>query len=352
MIRQIITHLLIVSGVVVLALSTSSTCMDLIWEKRHGSRWWSTYDYPNGDLCGMAHLDWVAKFRPTRSEPLARPTANAKSPTTLYLVGDSYTWSLTDTLFVGNTRFHFINRYAGGRYHLDSSSRNILIIELSECMIRDYFSNSHLLEEVNDSLKSMPKVVYAPSAIKPCNSFATFFPAVHVDDFFNRNINKNLQTNLFNYNIIMPMFATKAAFNYFVFQRASGYVAISDDGNFLFNTATISKTENCGSYKSVDKNEIDQLVANLNIVNQSYLQDGFNEVYLSIIPNTASIMQPKGYNNLIPLLQNDPELKMKIIDIYSVFKSSREVCFESGDGHWNNTGREKWLHLVNEILLD
>ena len=91
----------------------------------------------------------------------------------------------------------------------------------------------------------------------------------------------------------------------------------------------------------------------MNKVYDHYKAEGFTEVYLSVIPNTATIMQPEGYNNLIPLLYGNPQLRMKIIDVYSVFKKDPEGnYFNSGDTHWNKKGFLVWLDMVNNIIID
>src|ERR1019366_8307496 len=98
--------------------------------------------------------------------------------------------------------------------------------------------------------------------------------------------------------------------------------------------------------------EITHLVDNFNIIYDHYLANGFKEVYLSIIPNSATIVQPEGYNNLIPFIQNNPHLRMKIIDAYTSFKQSAKLLYLPGDTHWNNAGKQIWVNMVNEKLIN
>ncbi len=180
---------------------------------------------------------------------------------------------------------------------------------------------------------------------------ASILPQLSVDNFFNKYINQNLQCNLFNYNFIIPVFECKAALNYYIFNRASGDAMISEDRNFLFLKETVSKTDIGSSYVPVNNSDITGIVNNFNKIYAHYKEEGFSEVYLSIIPNSATIVQPEGYNNLIPLIQNDVRLKMKVIDIYSVFKKSSDLYFLPGDTHWNFKGKQLWLDVVNEQLM-
>src|ERR1019366_9750435 len=97
------------------------------------------------------------------------------------------------------------------------------------------------------------------------------------------------------YNFIIPVFEYKAALNYYLFNRASGDVVISNDRDFLFLNETVSGTDIGSSYITIPDTEITHLVDNFNIIYDHYLANGFKEVYLSIIPNSATIVQPEGY---------------------------------------------------------
>ena len=127
-------------------------------------------------------------------------------------------------------------------------------------------------------------------------------------------------------------------------------MVISEDRNFLFLRETVSLTDAGSSYVEVTDAEVRKLVSNFNTIYQHYKDNGFDEVYLSVIPNSATIMQPQGYNQLIPRLQRDPGLHMKIIDAYTRFSQSPDVLYQPGDTHWNLAGKQLWIDLVNETL--
>ena len=120
----------------------------------------------------------------------------------------------------------------------------------------------------------------------------------------------------------------------------------------MFLKETVSYTDSGSSYFPVQQGQVPHLVDNLNTIYDHYKAAGFSEVYLSVIPNTASLMQPDGYNNLIPLIQNDPRLEMKVIDVYDTFKQSPELLFYYGDSHWNKQGKQKWMDMVFKILTN
>ena len=236
-------------------------------------------------------------------------------------------------------------------YHLDRTKKNIFIIEISESQLRDYFASLRMLAEICDSSLNANATSKTYLRNKPNVKMASFLPELAADMFFNRNINQNLQYNLFNYNFITPMFGYKAAINYYCFNRASGDVVISNDRQFLLYKGTVEDTGTGSSFSEINADEIRTIVDNLNTVYANFKAHGFNEVYLSIIPNTVSVVEPAKYNHLIQLIEKNRQLKMPVIDAYSIYENNPRAYFLAGDTHWNNKGLLLWLKTVNERLL-
>ncbi len=348
MIKKVLSYIFIIFGLVALYMSTSRMAMEFVAANRDHDKWWGTYQMKNGDLISLSYLDFVKRFNPPKDHTtLKKPVYNGPKNTALYLHGDSYTYRLPDSSFAGLAEYHLIDRNHGMNYHLDSTKRNILILEVSERYARGYYGGLQIFDELCDSLIKKKSIAYSAAMQR---NFASIIPSFDVNDLFNKYINQNLQCNLFNYNFIFPMFEYKAALNYYIFNRASGDVVISNDRNFLFLKETVSLTYGGSSYYPLTGADIDWMVDKLNTIYDHYKTSGFSEVYLSIIPNSATIMQPQGYNNLIPDIQNDKRLRMKIIDAYDAFKQSKEVLYMPGDTHWNNKGKQLWLDIVNEKL--
>ncbi len=352
MLKRIFRDILIVSGLILLWASTSRTAMKYLSDKRDNNTWWGTYQCLNGDLVSMAHLDAVARFNPRKlKQNFKQPAYEGTRKTDLYLDGDSHTWHLDITNFAGLSAFHYFERTHGYRYHLDKDKKSILLIEISERYLQSYFSAPNMFDEVYDTSSQQKNSLLRCGPRAEIKQYASLFESIGLSELFNKNINQNLECNLFNYNFIMPMFEYKAALNYYAFNRASGDVVISNDRKFLFYKETVSRTDVGSSYYAVTADDKARIVDILNKVYDHYKAAGFSEIYISIVPNSASIMQPDGYNNLIPDIQNDPRLRMKVIDIYTVFKKSKELYFLPGDTHWNFKGKQLWLDVVNERLL-
>lgn len=354
MFKKGLRDFLIMFGLVVLWASTSRTAMQYISDNRDGTKWWDTYPCKHGDLVSMSYLDFVKRFNPDPDTSIIRrPAYTGPGKTVLFLDGDSYTWywHLKDTNFAGVCEFHYIDRYHGGYYHLDTTKRNVLLIEISERMFREYFSTTRMMDEVVDSAIRKKSIALTHGLSQGQMQYASFLPGLQFNDLFNKNINQNLQCNLFNYNFIIPMFEYKAALNYYLFNRASGDVVISKDRNFLFLRNTVSLTDISSSYGPLTADDITQFIEHLNTIYDHYKAAGFAEIYLSVIPNSATIMQPEGYNNLIPLIHNDPRFRMKTVDVFTAFRNSKEVLYHPGDTHWNKRGLMKWIATTNETLV-
>ena len=353
MFKRIARDVLIAFGLLALWASTSRTFMQYVSEKRDVNKWWGSYQYMrDGDLVNLSYLDFVKKFQPPpRPAGFIRPTYNGPSNTVLYMYGDSHTWHLDDTDFAGLCGFHYLQRIHGGYYHLDTTKRNVLIVEISEHYLRSYFEDTRMIREFYDSSGKNESTACNSGKNTANKKYSTPIPDVQLSCLFNKNINQNLQCNLFNYLFVMPMFEYKAALNYYLFNRASGDVVISDDRNYLFLKETVSHDDVGSSYEILPADVVPTVVNNLNLISDHYKREGFREVYFSFIPNTATILQPNGYNSLIPSIEHDPNLRAQIIDAYNVFKNATELCFLPGDTHWNHKGKQLWIDEVNKVLI-
>jgi hypothetical protein len=345
MLKKIARDILIIAGVLIMAASTSRTFMQKVSEKRiDREEWWGVHKPVEGDLVAMSYLGFVDKFLSPRDYYFTKHPVDS-SNTDLYIYGDSHIWKIPDTAYAAVNKFTYVWRgNADLVYTLDTSRNNILLIEITERYLRDYFSRTEIFDHV--------KKEQATAAI-PHDLQLTYseFKLPYVEDIFNPNINQNIEFNLFNYNIINPVRKTKAYLSYRLFNRASGDVVIAKDGSRLFLKETVQGRRVENSYYPVSDEEINNMVANINAINDHYRQEGFDEVYLSIIPNPATNLQPEGRNNLIPRLETNAALKIKLISMYDLFEHAPPGIHRPGDTHWSNAGLQIWLSEVNKMLL-
>ena len=352
MLKRIGRDLLIVLGLVILWTSTSRTTMQFISDSRDNEKWWGKHQFNHGDLASMSYLDYLNKFNSSLVWDTKKSDYHGQCNAVLFLHGDSYTWKLADSVFSGICAYKFIGWAGSYKYKLDKTKKNILVIEASEHLLRNYYGTTQIIDQLHDTTISS----YSTTGKTPHGNYrprySSFLPDLKINDLFNKYINQNIQFNLFNYNFITPMFGTKAAINLYLFDRASGNVVISNDKEYLFLGESVDRESAGSSCSPLAKEEIDHLVSNFNTIYDYYKTSGFKEIYLSIIPNTVSVVQPEEYNNLIPQIQSNPRLKMKVIDMYSVLKRSPGLLLAKGDTHWNSKGRQVWVDMVNNILTN
>ena len=314
----------------------------------HRPLWWGEQSGRWGDLTSMSYLDQVKKFCAPADYVFDKPGGEQNTNIALYLYGDSYVREIPKDAFAGIDTFAFHFRYDTHDYTLNPARRNILIIEASERFVRERFRTPALLQNLR--VKGEPAgdaAAMAPPKKSPQNT------PFRITDLFNPYINQNLEYHLFNYNFLIFPRQVKAALNYKLFNRASGDVVISDNGNFLFYKITVLQNNLCSSYDRLATNETNTIVASLDTIYDHYKRAGFDEIYFSAIPNPVTILQPGPYNNLIPLIQNDPKMKMPCIDLYTPFKQSPAPAslYRAGDTHWSNKGMQMWLQKVNNALM-
>lgn len=356
--KKIAAFIGILFSIAVLYVSTSRSCMSYIYANRiwggPHNKWYSPYRSKGGDLTGMAYLDGIRKFVEPMSYTFEKAIDSTPANIHLLLYGDSYTKDIPDSAFACISHYDYGRRgYTNIAYTLDSNEKNILVIEIGERFLRDYFSKIFIFNNVGPDVHAATTTTPTAPFIAPRHYASFALPDLgFVDSMFNPNINQNIEQNVFNYAIINPIRILKATFNYHFFNRASGDVIVSKNNNALFLKETAITTGKPSSYSEITDQELFTIVNNINTIYDSYTQRGFKAVYLSIIPNPASILQPEGYNNLIPKVQNHPGMKVPCINVYDVFKADKDPArlYRQGDTHWNNKGMHIWLNMINAEL--
>jgi hypothetical protein len=331
-----------------LVISTSDKLMNKIIDERSGlNNMFGLHSGTGGDLVSISYLDNVEHFKEKNEFKFVKPSDDtANRNIDLYIYGDSYMLEIPDSAFACVHNYHFCRRgYQDMTYSLDPHKKNILIIEIAERFARVEFELQETMRHFN---KKKPDVSSAQLSVPPI--IYAKFPDV---DIFNPDINRNLEFNLFGYRFWDQVKFAKASLTYYLFKRAVGDAVVSDDGERLFLKETLAKTGRASIYYSFDQRELQGMFRNLNATCAYYKADGFDEVYLSVIPNPVTILKPENYNGLIPSLQQADSLKcMHIIDMYSLFTKEQDPgkLFRISDTHWSNDGIQVWLKTVNTEL--
>ncbi|MBC8151499.1 MAG: hypothetical protein H7Z72_01175, partial [Bacteroidetes bacterium] len=274
------------------------------------------------------------------------PTARSQARVNLYLIGDSF----SEPERIGPRDFpanYFLRTKweNQNRVQLDTTTRNVLIIETVERHFRDHFS------QPVTSLVVVPDTTQKPDppTLTPGQRLRAIADLIQPSAV----VEERLETLLFGHPWALWWKEQKAGFNLAVFDRANPKVGLSRDREHVFvGLDTDTTTGKTSSFTPLPDVELDQYIDSLNAVYDRYRASGFDAVYLSIIPNKVTLIAPDlgSYNHLIERIQQHPRLRMPVIDVYSIYRKTSQPIYAIGDSHWNCTGRAIWLQAINERL--
>lgn len=283
--------------------------------------------YRYGDLFLFSDMPgYKIRVDTNKIRPPVRVTNNHIA---LTVIGDSHMLHF-DSLSFNAGEYHFIhwNDIPAPIPPPDSQKTNILVIETTERYCRE-----RLIKD---------KLIY-PGAKKRVTAEEAQIKLSAED---------NLQFVLTNMDWAIPFKELKTFISLKLFDKFDSRVAKPDGSGRLFLEETIHSEKSSSCYNPVSDSEIIELVDTLNIIYENVKGMGFDRVYLSIIPNSASIYHHSDlpYNNIIERIQGHPNLKMPYIDAYQTFKNQSNSVFYCNDSHCNNLGRTLWLAKVNSAL--
>lgn len=303
--------------------------------------------YVYGDLYGMSHLSYFRKqYQP--DTPVVYADCEGMKNIDLYAESDSYVWPLftipnyfccvNKLTYVKNKEGYIIAR-------LDTSKVNVLLLEFSERnVLRSLTDSTYVNNLVNirnigkasKYYKNIPEKSKLPSLI------------------FNNTIGDNLAYNVWDYSFFRPVKELKADLDYHLFHNTDVNVAISKDGKQLYYNTTIDTTDIVSAFRFITDEEKNNIIASLNRIYDNAKQYGFDRVYLTLVPNPVSILDPHfnglHYNNLLNRVQNDPNLKMPFINLWPRFMQLQRKVYQKSDSHWNRYGANIWLQKFNAEL--
>lgn len=297
-------------------------------------------DYRFGDLYRLSALPQFKVAQPA-CEPSHQSSDTAS--THLYLIGDSF--SEPQRLSQSDFRVSAYQRVGWDHsqpIQLDSSKRNVLLIESVERHVREHFSRPVnefvVLSDTNRIHQQLPSLGEQIKA-----------------DFHRTDVEERLESALFSQNWALWIKEAKARLTLNWFGRAYTSVSLSNDRQHVFlhsDTDTTKAKVLNSSFSLLTDAEVDKLVEGINATADRYRSLGFDEVILSMIPNKASILEPdRGvYNHLIERIQANPELRVRVIHTYDAFRQRSATVYLKSDTHWSCEGRQIWLNLVRQTL--
>ncbi|MCY7350857.1 MAG: hypothetical protein LH606_09325 [Cytophagaceae bacterium] len=300
-------------------------------------------DFRYGDLYRLANLP---QFKQEREICPPGGRDQPQRPVALYVIGDSFLepGRMDSSDFVAQT-YHYSHWDNPATVKLDTGLHTILLLETVERHAREHFAKPA------DQLTIVEKV--PPSAANESGlltDLGTFFTGEN--ETRQRLPEEQLENLLFNNSLWLNLKEWKAALTLRWFDRTNPKVALSGDRQHLFYVLDTDSTLIHSSFNHLPYAEVNSLVAHINQTALRYRKLGFDEVWLSIIPNKTSVVEPQrgAYNRLIERVQTAPGLTPEVIDAYRLLKPGRAANYERSDSHWNCRGRALWLSEVNARL--
>ncbi len=362
--KKVIAYICVLVGFGALGVSSVPRIMHKIWDWNNAhinraSCWCKHNNMGGGDLVKLSYLDDIKKFWALKDYQFPKATDSGKRNINLYIYGDSYTEDIPDSAFANVNEYHYGTKLKGLQYIIDTSKRNILIIEITERLALEAFSSTAIYNVLKSQKPMEPEVAKTqtpaadasvPAPVSAPRRKPTFNLVSKTN--YSQIINTNLEYVLFDYRCINRIRQYKADMNYSLFHHASGDVAISDNGQYIFFKPIVEQGGTYSCYTPIPADQLNNTINTLNEIYEHYKKEGFTEVYFSIIPGAATILQPDNYNGLIPRLYSSSALKMPVIDVYSIYTKNPNPAslYRMGDTHWNNRGMQVWLGLVNSEL--
>jgi hypothetical protein len=302
-------------------------------------------DYRNGDLY---HLSYLSQFREKLPVCKSPKKDSIAQNVNLYVIGDSFTEEQrVNKNDINASKYLNVHWNNQADIQLDTTKKNILILETVERTFKDHFS----VEVNNFNTVDKGKVELNKSWKRKLKD--TFDEVISFIFPEKDSIEQRFEASLFSYDFFLKFRELKATINDSLFGRIEKKVILSKEKNHIFFLEEALPTDSHSAFYPLSDIEKDSLILNVNATSEKYLAAGFDEVYLSIIPNKVSVLSPNlgVYNRLIERVQTDAKLKVPIIDTYSEFKIYPSKNYLKSDSHWTCEGRNIWLNKVNKILL-
>lgn len=292
-------------------------------------------DFRYGDLYRLSNL---SAYR-VPVEKCDMPYQGPKVPVALYLAGDSFTEE-------GRVNR---NEYAADHYYRSFVAdeqvwleqvpgKKILVIETVERHLRERFSE----KPWSSLVEALPA---GPVKDSPPFTFRKLYDAVVDYEIPYRE--EMHESVLFSSDFILRIRELKAGFNYRVFGRVDPKVAVLK-GELVYDLDLAPGVSSV--YDPVSDEEISRIVNHANATRDHYRSLGFDEVYLSIIPNKSSLLikEDKAYNHLVERVEGHSDLQVPLISVWKAF--TERNYYQKGDSHWDCAGQKVWVDAVNEQL--
>ncbi len=292
--------------------------------------------------------------------------------TDLYVIGDSFLEQITYLLPEAVHRFEYAHWNEFRDVTLDTTKRNILVLETVERSVALRFGRINDNFIVHSPPPAMGPGAAAPGAAAPAGESSGELPAgpsvtagekaparplrevlkEQALKLIMKDFDQRVEDVLLSGDPILKIKEAKAEFNLRVFDRVNENVVLSRDRSALFFKDEALEKNESSAFAPVSGDKLRTAVQYVNETRRKYLAEGFDEVYLAVIPNKVTIMDPEigTYNRLLEMVCRHPELEAPVIDVYPEFRSAGSPVYLRSDSHWNCHGIAIWINKLSGIL--
>jgi hypothetical protein len=289
-------------------------------------------DFRYGDLYRLSNLkeykEEVVKCK--------KPFSGENAPVTLYLSGDSF----TETGRVSPDSYAGVGFFRSAVNTPDLSlelveGKKILVIETVERHTRERFG-------MKPWMGWMPKPEKAPVEQKK----SWWDSLVEWELPYREEMHESV---LFSAAPILRIKEWKAGFHKRFFNRVDPKVGVLDE-HLVYELDLEPGISSV--FDPVGEEELGKMVQHMNRTRELYRDMGFDEVYISIIPNKSSLLltEDARYNRLVERIERHADLEVPLISVWEDFQ--RKDYYMKGDSHWNCEGQQIWVDKVNRILTE
>lgn len=292
-------------------------------------------DFRYGDLYRLSNL---SAYR-VPVEKCKTPYTGPKVPVALYLAGDSFTEEGRVSQGQYAADGYFRSFVADAQVPLQlAPGKKILVIETVERHLRERFSEKPWMGWVVRS-GTAPAPVQEPFTFRKLYNAIVDYKVPYREEMH--------ESVLFSSDLILKIKELKADFNYRVFGRVDPKVNVLK-GELVYDLDLAPGISSV--YDPVPEEEIGRIVAHANATRRHYRSLGFDEVYLSVIPNKSSLLirDDTAYNRLVERVENHPALEIPLISVWKAFADKN--YYQKGDSHWDCAGQKVWVDQVNAAL--
>jgi hypothetical protein len=309
--------------------------------------WAASKFYPDSFRYGdLYRISFLSQFKQEAINCTQSAKREVKNKVHLYVIGDSFGEdSKIDASIFNVEKYEFIHWDIPKRIDFDSTAQNILIMESVERSAK-----LHFVKPSNEiSITANESYIISKSEATIWDKLESIVNA------FAKNASKTeerLSYTLLNYDFVLFFRELKADFDNRFFDRKSPNYNLSNDKKEIFYFEESNPKSPNSAFYPVDEAEIEAFVNIINANAVEYKNKGFDEVYLSILPNKVSVLAPRlgNYNQVLERIQANSKLKVKVINVFPLFKQNPSKIFLKSDTHWNCNGSAIWQGLVNDII--